>query len=66
MRSMQIIEELRTKRTVPILPKQCALETKFLEGTSRVLTFCCVLVRNTLVQGKNHEPIPAQGFLPNG
>jgi hypothetical protein len=51
MSSTQVSEELRAKRTAPLLPKQYALETKFVEGSSRLLTFCCIFVRNTLVAG---------------
>jgi len=49
--STQISEELLTKRTVSILPKQCALETKFVEGSNMLLIYYCILLRNTLVAG---------------
>jgi len=51
MSSTQISEELRVKRTAPLLPKQRAFETNFVEGNSRLLTFCRILVRNTLLAG---------------
>ena len=47
----QISEELRTKGTVPVLPKQCALETKYVEGTNRLLIFYCIILRKTMVAG---------------